>query len=95
MDVERAEMVDTGIDRLISRRALVDRRPDPEELDDGYQESVRRYHASRRREARAAWHAYHLEQAARIERVAAALVEGHRRRAEELLAGTSPGEGGR
>ncbi|MDP9474546.1 MAG: hypothetical protein M3R38_02405 [Actinomycetota bacterium] len=76
--------VDVELDRLISRRALVDRRPDPEEIDAGYQESVRRWRESRRREARAAWHAYHLEQALRIERAAAALVEGHRRRAEEL-----------
>ncbi len=95
MDVERGEMVDTEIDRLISRRASEDRRPDPTELEPLYIESVRRYHDSRRREARVEWAAFHTAQAERIERAAAALVEGHRRRAEELLAGTSPGEGGR
>ncbi len=94
MDVERGEMVDTEIDRLISRRASEDRRPDPTELEPLYIESVRRYHASRRREARAAWHAYHLEQALRIERAAAALVEGHRRRAEQLLGGATEGGAG-
>lgn len=98
MDLQRSAMetsVDAELDRLISRRASEDRRPDPDELDAGYMASVRRYHDSRQREARAAWHAYHLLQAERIERVAAELAAGHRRRAEKLLAEGPPGEGSR
>ncbi|MDP9477425.1 MAG: hypothetical protein M3R38_17370, partial [Actinomycetota bacterium] len=85
VDVERGEMVDTELDRLISRRAAQDRRPDPDEQEEIWKASVRRYHDARRSEHREAWRGWHLEQAARIERAAAALVEGHRRRAEELL----------
>ncbi len=95
MDVERGEMVDTEIDRLISRRASEDRRPDPTELEPSYVASVRRYNATRREERREAWRGWHLEQAARLERAAAALASEHRRRAEELLVDASPGEGGR
>ncbi|MDP9476525.1 MAG: hypothetical protein M3R38_12730 [Actinomycetota bacterium] len=83
--------VDAELDRLINRRASEDRRPDPTELDDGYVASVRRYNARRRAEARALWHAFHLEQAARIERTAAQLAAGHREKAAELAVNENGG----
>lgn len=80
LDARRDE---AEISRLIERCSGRD--PDPDELEPSYIESVGRYHASRRREARAEWAAFHTDQTERIERAAAALVEGHRRRAQELL----------
>ena len=80
---------------------LMERRHDPgdgaEMQDPGYIESVRRFNSRRREEQREAWRGWHLEQAERIERAAAGLVEEHRKIAEELLGSTAtnPGEGGR
>ena len=71
------------MDRLIERRH--DPRDGAEMLDPGYAGSARRYDARRREENREAWRSFHLLQAARIERTAASLAEGHRRKAEELL----------
>ena len=55
MDVMRADTVDAELDRLITRRASQDRRPDPDELEPSYLESVRGYNARIRAENRAAW----------------------------------------
>ena len=67
--------VDQDLDRLISKRASQDTQPDPDELEPGYLESVRRYNARRRAENRAAWYGWHLDQ-----------VERHRRTLEHLIA---------
>ncbi len=53
----------------------------PEEL---YAESVRRYQERRRKESRAAWASYHLNQAARLEATAAELAAFHRAQALAL-----------
>jgi hypothetical protein len=82
-----AEAVDEELDRLISRRASQDRRPDPDELEPGYVESVRRYNARRQEEDRAAWCEHHQEQAARLRATLEALIARHERRAQELLKG--------
>jgi hypothetical protein len=57
-----------------------------------YAESVRRYHARRRKRNRVAWHKFHVSQAERIERTAASLAAEHRSKAEALL--EEPGGGG-
>jgi len=69
------EVVDAELDRLVRQRASEDRRPDPDETEPGYVESVRRYKARRRREMRAAWVSFHQDQA-----------ERHRRTLEDLIA---------
>ena len=79
----------TELDRLIERRSR-NGEVAPDELEPGYLESVRRYNEERRRENIAAWHSFHLDQAERIERAAAALVASHRARAEALEEAGSP-----
>jgi hypothetical protein len=49
------DTVDLELDRLISKRASQDRRPDPDEWEELWKESVRRYEARRRSELDAAW----------------------------------------
>lgn len=77
-------MVDAGvdIDRLIERRSNGHAERAREAL---YMESVHRYHARRRRENVAAWYAYFMDQADRVERAAAQIAAEHRRRAEQLM----------
>ncbi len=81
-DVARAEVAERDLDRFIERRS---RGVDPDENMKLWRESVRRYHERHRRERAAAWHAFHLDQAERIERTAAALASAHRGKAEALL----------
>ncbi len=45
------DTVDLELDRLVFRRASQDTRPDPDELEPGYVESVRRFNARLRRPA--------------------------------------------
>ena len=74
------ETVDQDLDRLISKRASQDRRPDPDEVDVGYLESVRRYNARRREQNRWEWVRF-------FDRMAAshrALSEDYERRAAKL-----------
>ncbi len=89
--------VDVELDRLISRRASEDRRPDPVELEPSYVASVRRYHAHRKAENEAEWLRYHRDQAERHRRVLASLVAFHEAQAARLceLVEGPPGEGGR
>ena len=55
MDVARADTIDAEFDRLISKRALQDRRPDPGEQEELWKASVRRYNARSQEENRLAW----------------------------------------
>jgi hypothetical protein len=77
VDVARADSVDAELDRLISRRASQDRRPDPDEQHDRWKASLRRYNARRHEEMRAAWREYHQDQAARHRAVLEALIANH------------------
>jgi hypothetical protein len=52
-----------------------------------YADSVRRYHARRRKRNREAWHEFHVSQAECIERTAASLAAEHRSKAEALAEG--------
>ena len=54
MDVARADTVDAELDRLISKRASQDRRPDEDEQEKLWKASGRAYTAHRREEMRAA-----------------------------------------
>jgi len=53
VDVARADTVDAELDQLISKRASQDRRPDEDEHEELWKESVRAYTARRREEMRA------------------------------------------
>jgi type II secretory ATPase GspE/PulE/Tfp pilus assembly ATPase PilB-like protein len=79
------ETVDLELDRLISRRALQDRRPDPDEKHELWKAGVRAYTAQRREEIRAAWCEYHQGQAARHRAVLEDLIARHEEQAEKLM----------
>jgi hypothetical protein len=85
VDVARADTVDAELDRLISKRASQDRRPDPDEREELWKESVRRYTARRRDEMRAAWCEYHQGQAERHRVVLEALIARHEEQAAKLM----------
>jgi hypothetical protein len=76
--------VGAELDRLISKRASQDRRPDPDEREELWKESVRRYNARRSEEMRAAWHEYHQGQAERHRTVLESLIARHEAAAERL-----------
>ena len=82
MDVARADGVDAELDRLISKRASQDRRPDPDEQEELWKASVRAYAARRREEMRAAWCEHHQGQAARLRTALEALIACHEEQAE-------------
>jgi MoaA/NifB/PqqE/SkfB family radical SAM enzyme len=71
VDIARSEAVEADLDRLIERRARKGD-VDPDEAEEIWKESVRRYNARRREENRREWCGY-------FERLAACL----RARAEE------------
>jgi hypothetical protein len=84
VDVARADTVDAELDRLISKRASQDRRPDPDEQEELWKESVRAYTARRREEMRVAWCDHHQGQAARLRTTLEALIARHEAEAERL-----------
>jgi hypothetical protein len=60
------DTVDAELDRLIATRASQDRWPDPDEQEERWKASVRRYNARNQEEMRAAWCEHHQGQAARL-----------------------------
>jgi hypothetical protein len=80
-----AEAVDEELDRLISRRASQDRRPDPDEQHELWKASVMAHNARRDEEMRAAWCEYHQGQAARHRAVLEALIARHEGEAAKLM----------
>ncbi len=78
------DSVDAELDRLLSKRASTDHRTSADELEPGYQESVRRFNTRRRAVNREAWVNFHRDQAERHRRNLAALVAHHEREAERL-----------
>jgi hypothetical protein len=82
-----AEAVDEELDRLISRRASQDRRPDPNEQDERWKMSVAAYNAARIEENRQAWAAFHEGQAERHRRTLGELIAEHEAKATKLLKG--------
>jgi hypothetical protein len=77
--------VDSELDRLISRRASQDQRPDPDEQEESWKASVRAHNSRRREEMRAAWCEYHRDRAASIRRNLKALAEDHEAAAAKLI----------
>jgi len=78
------DTVDVELDRLISKRASQDRRPDPDEQEELWKASVRRYNARRHEEMRAAWYEHHQGQAERLRATLEALIARHEERARAL-----------
>jgi hypothetical protein len=79
VDIARTEAVEADLNRLIERRASAE--TDPEEREELWKESVRRYNARRREENRLAWCDY-------FGRIAAGLrsrAEEYDHRAQALL----------
>jgi hypothetical protein len=85
VDVARAETVDAELERLISKRASQDRRPDPDEQEEIWKASVRAYNARNQEAMRLAWCEYHRSQAARQRRTVEPLIAFHETRAKALL----------
>jgi hypothetical protein len=87
MDIARSEAVDAELDRLISKRASQDQRPDPDEQEALWRENVRAYTVRRREEMRAAWASYHEGQAERHRRTLEDLIAHHEAQAAKLCEG--------
>jgi len=79
--VEHAEMVEKQLDALIERRSHKGG-VDPDEREELWKASVRRYHARREEELRAAWCEHHQGQAARLRTTLEALIDDHEQQAE-------------
>jgi hypothetical protein len=86
VDEGRDDVRDRELSRLIERRA--ESNPDPDELEPGYVESVRRHNARRREENRQAWAAFHQLQAERHRAILEALIAEHEAKAMKLRKGT-------
>jgi hypothetical protein len=84
VDAARTEAADAELARMIERRSR-NGEVDPDEIEPGYAESVRRYNSRRREELRAAWCEHHQGQAARLRAVLSSLVAYHEEQAEEYL----------
>jgi hypothetical protein len=82
------EAVDAGeaLDRLISKRASQDRRPDPDEAHQLWKASVRAHNDRICEENRQAWCEYHQGQAARHRAVLEQLIARHEEQAAKLMA---------
>jgi hypothetical protein len=76
------ETVDLELDRLISKRASQDKRPDPDEQEEMWKASVRRHNARQQEENRQAWCEHHQGQAARLRAVLEELIARHQAEAE-------------
>ena len=77
------ETVDLELDRLISKRASQEMRPDPDERDERWKMSVAAYNAARIEENRQAWCEYHQGQAARHRAVLETLIARHEEQTEK------------
>jgi hypothetical protein len=84
VDVVRAEMVESELDRMIERRDDKRRETDGHRRsEEMYAESVRVYNAARERERRAEWAKYHRQQAERHRATLEALIGHHQAESEK------------
>ena len=83
MDVARGEAVEAELNRLIEKRSA--RAIDPDEREEVWKASVRTYNARKHKEMRAAWTAFHEDQAERHRRTLEELISYHETRAQRLL----------
>jgi hypothetical protein len=74
--------VNAELDRLISKRASQDRRPDRDEREELWQKSVRAHNRRIQEEMKAAWCEHHQDQAARLRAALEALIASHEEQAE-------------
>lgn len=81
----RVDTVDVELERLISKRASQDRRPDPDEKEELWKASVRAHNSRKSEEMRAAWCEHHQEQAARLRGILEGLVAHHEEQAAKLM----------
>ena len=81
MDVAQGERAEVELTAFIERRTRKGE-ADPDEREELWKESVRRYTARRREEMRAAWREYHQGQAARLRTALEALIARHEEQAE-------------
>jgi hypothetical protein len=84
VNVALSEMVEAEVDRLIEKRSA-DGEVDPDEREELWKESIRRYNARRREEMRAAWCEHHQGQAARLRTVLEELIARHEGEAAKLM----------
>jgi hypothetical protein len=82
LDIAHGETVEAELVRMIEKRAR--KETDPDAQEELWKASVRAYNASREAERRAEWASYHADQATRLRRVMAALVEHHEGKARQL-----------
>jgi hypothetical protein len=85
VDAARPDGVDAEIDRLISKRASQDRRPDRDVQEELWKESVRRYNDRKQEQLRNEWCEYHQGQAARLRAVFEPLIAHHEEQAQMLM----------
>jgi hypothetical protein len=92
MEVGRSEAVEAELNRLIEKRST--RQMDPDEWEEIWQASVRAYNERRQQEIRAAWAAFHQDQAERHRRTLDNLIAHHEGEAARLCGGSEArGEG--
>ncbi len=84
MDVAPGELVEHELDRLIEKRALK-ASAEQRTIEELFAESTRIHQEQTRRENRARWYAFHVDQAERIRRTMTALIAEHEARASQLL----------
>jgi hypothetical protein len=90
MDLAHGEMVEKQLDAMIQRRARKGEM-DPDEREELWKASVRRYYAGKREEMRAAWTAFHEGQAERHRRTLESLIAHHETQAAKLCEGEGVG----
>jgi hypothetical protein len=90
VDIAHGELVEKELDTLIERRSRKGE-VDPDEREELWKQSVRRYTARRREEMRAAWTSYHEGQAERHRRTLQDLIAHHEAQAAKLFEGEGVG----
>jgi hypothetical protein len=92
-DISRSdEAAEAEITRFIERRSVTLKRENQQQAEEAaWAESTRKANAAREAELKAAWSAYHLDQAERHRAVLEQLIADHEGRAQELM--TLRGEG--
>jgi hypothetical protein len=81
---EHAEMVEKQLDAMIQRRARKGD-VDPDEAEEIWRESVRRYNDRKQEQLRNEWCEYHQGQAARHRAVLESLIASHEEEAAKLM----------
>jgi hypothetical protein len=85
--VARGEMVEAELNRMIEKRSRKGEQ-DPNEREDLWVESFRRYQERERRQMRAEWYGWHCDQAERHRRTLEALIAHHEDAAQKLCEST-------